>query len=320
LGVFRFRSFGRGTGTAVVVGYGSDIDELVAAIEASPHTRLSTAHRIDPRGKTSTELAAEVETERTRTRADVLILDPRAESLLPLGATTLYRLNAVLLYEALLSRTPLSLIDRESYVASLDHTTPVTDGLKRLMDVGIALVAGAFSLVVYPLVWLAVYLEDRGPLYIRQERVGKDGRHFSMYKFRSMTGNDDGKYGLEGKTKLRVTKVGAFLRKSRIDELPQLWSVVRGDQSLVGPRPELPALVERYREAIPLYDIRHRVTPGLSGWAQIYHQAHPHHGQDVTETERKLSYDLYYIRHRSALLDLTIILKTIRALALRLGA
>lgn len=320
LGVFRFRSFGRGSGGAVVVGYGGDITELVGAVQASPHTRLTCVGVIDPRGKQSAELVAAVEATALRAGADVLIIDPRAEPLLPIGVTELYRLSAAELYEALLSRAPLTLIEREAYLASLGHTSPILDGVKRTIDILIAFVVGCVSLLVYPFVWAAVYLEDRGPLFVRQERVGRDGRLFVMYKFRSMTGNDDGKYGAEGKTKLRVTRVGAYLRTSRIDELPQLWSVLRGDQSLVGPRPELPALVARYTEDIPLYDVRHLVTPGLSGWAQIYHQAHPHHGADVTETERKLSYDLYYVRHRSLLLDFDIILKTIKALALRLGA
>lgn len=319
LGVFTFRTFGHGSGVAVVVGNGPDIDALVVAIGASEHTRLTCGTPIDPSGKTTPELVAAIDAEAHLRGATVVILDPRAEPLLPIGATPLYRLNAAELFEALLSRAPLTLVDRESYLASIGQT-PVTDGLKRLIDVVLALVLGVLSLVVYPFVWLAIFLEDRGPIFVRQERVGRDGIPFPMYKFRSMTGNDDGKYGADGKTKLRVTRVGAFLRKSRIDELPQLWSVLRGDQSLVGPRPELPALVHRYVTDIPLYDLRHRVTPGLSGWAQIYHQAHPHHGADVSETERKLSYDLYYIRHRSLLLDLDIALKTIKALVLRLGA
>jgi lipopolysaccharide/colanic/teichoic acid biosynthesis glycosyltransferase len=275
--------------------------------------------RIDPRNKPPDVLIDTVRRECARTHATVVIGDPLVLAALPVGELG-YTIDAAVLYEALLSRTPLTLVDRESFLASLSRVSPLTDGLKRLIDLVLGTVLGVLSLPVYPLVWIAIYMEDQGPLFVRQVRVGKDGAEFVMHKFRSMTGNDDGQYGPEGKTKLRVTSVGAMLRKSRIDELPQLWSVLRGDQSLVGPRPELPALVDRYRRDIPLYDFRHLVTPGLSGWAQIYHHAHPHHGADVTETERKLSYDLYYIKHRSILLDLDIALKTIKALALRLGA
>ena len=183
----------------------------------------------------------------------------------------------------------------------------------------IAVLLGVVCLILLPFVRLVIYLEDRGPLFVVQERVGKGGTLFTLYKFRTMTGNDSGQYQ-NGKTKLRVTHVGNFLRKSRIDELPQLWSLLVGEQSWVGPRPELPALVTDYLKTIPNYDLRHLVLPGLSGWAQIYHQAHPHHQADVTETARKLSYDLYYIKHRSLILDIDITLKTLKALSLRLGA
>jgi lipopolysaccharide/colanic/teichoic acid biosynthesis glycosyltransferase len=133
-----------------------------------------------------------------------------------------------------------------------------------------------------------------------------------------MTGNDTGESALN--SSLRVTKVGSFLRRTRIDELPQLWNVLRGDYSLIGPRPELPALVAAYSEKIPYYNARHLLKPGLSGWAQIYHREHPHHGIDIEETQNKLSYDLYYVKNRSLLLDLQIGLKTIRTILSRSGA
>lgn len=116
-----------------------------------------------------------------------------------------------------------------------------------------------------------------------------------------------------------VTRFGAFLRKSRLDEFPQLWNVIRGDLSLIGPRPEIPSLVKEYEDQIPYYDIRHLIKPGLSGWAQLYHDNHPHHASDVQETKVKLSYDLYYIKNRSVLLDFKIALKTLKKLASRAG-
>jgi len=117
----------------------------------------------------------------------------------------------------------------------------------------------------------------------------------------------------------KVTRVGKFLRKSRIDELPQIWSVLKGDVSLIGPRPELPSGVNRYTEEIPYYNIRHIIKPGLSGWAQIYHDNHPHHSADVDETKNKLSYDLYYIKNRSIFLDIKITLKTLKIIFLQKG-
>src|SRR5262249_60273361 len=133
-----------------------------------------------------------------------------------------------------------------------------------------------------------------------------------VLKDRAMSGNDSGKYAESGKTKLKITRVGRWLRVLRIDELPQLWAVVRGDLSLVGPRPELPALANQYSARIPYYNARYLVAPGLTGWAQIKHDAHPHHGTAMEETKEKLSYDLYYLQRRSLAIDLFIILQTIR--------
>jgi lipopolysaccharide/colanic/teichoic acid biosynthesis glycosyltransferase len=145
--------------------------------------------------------------------------------------------------------------------------------------------------------------------------VGRNNKVINIYKFRSMTSNDQGEYGQGGKTSLRVTKLGAILRKSRLDEFPQIWNVLKGDISLIGPRPELPALVKHYGEEVPYYNIRHLIKPGLSGWAQIYHDGHSHHGVDTEETKNKLSYDLYYIKNRSFLLDIKIALRTVKTLA-----
>jgi lipopolysaccharide/colanic/teichoic acid biosynthesis glycosyltransferase len=116
-----------------------------------------------------------------------------------------------------------------------------------------------------------------------------------------------------------VTKIGSFLRKSRIDELPQLWNVFRGDLSLIGPRPELPEIAKVYEKEIPYYNVRHLIHPGLSGWAQIYHENHPHHNADINETKNKLSYDLYYIKNRSLILDVKIAMRTIMTFLSRSG-
>jgi lipopolysaccharide/colanic/teichoic acid biosynthesis glycosyltransferase len=117
----------------------------------------------------------------------------------------------------------------------------------------------------------------------------------------------------------KVTKVGNFLRKTRIDELPQLWNVLLGDISLIGPRPELPTGVAIYDKEIPYYNIRHLIKPGLSGWAQTHQENHPHHGPEVSLTKEKLTYDIYYIKNRSFWLDVKIALKTIKSLLSRSG-
>jgi lipopolysaccharide/colanic/teichoic acid biosynthesis glycosyltransferase len=174
-------------------------------------------------------------------------------------------------------------------------------------------------LIFYPFVYIAIKLDDGGPIFIIQERVGKDGKNVNFYKFRSMSGNDQGKYGKDGTSKHFVTRIGKIIRKTRIDELPQLWSVIKGDLSLIGPRPEFPALVNVYDKEIPFYNARHLVKPGLSGWAQIYHEAHPHHAIATEDTKEKLSYDLYYIKNRSLALDIKIALRTMQILMKRAG-
>jgi lipopolysaccharide/colanic/teichoic acid biosynthesis glycosyltransferase len=215
------------------------------------------------------------------------------------------------LYQEVFDRAPLSLIHYEWVLANV-NASRMYDVAKRIIDMAGGFLVGALALVAYPFVLFAIKLDDGGPVFIVQERVGRFEEPIRVFKFRSMTGNDKGEYGADGKTKLAVTRVGKWLRILRIDELPQLWNVLRGELSLVGPRPELPALAAQYSAKIPYYNARYLVTPGLTGWAQIRHDRDPHHGADIAETKEKLSYDLYYLKHRSLLLDLFIILQTIR--------
>jgi len=222
------------------------------------------------------------------------------------------------MYEDVFDRVPLSLIHSNWFLENIS-TSPkyLYDFLKRVMDIVAALILGFITLLALPFVYFAMKMEDGGPPFIWQERIGKDNKPIHIIKFRSMSGNDKGDSVLE--SKLHVTKVGAFLRKSRLDEFPQLWNVLKGDLSLIGTRPEFPALVKQYAERISNYNIRHIVKPGLTGWAQINHHEHPHHGVDIEATEDKLSYDLYYIKNRSLMLDLHIALKTAKILLARVG-
>ena len=169
------------------------------------------------------------------------------------------------------------------------------------------------SLIFYPFIILAIKLDDGGPIFIVQDRVGQNNKVVRIVKFRSMSRDDQGVYGND-RVPNKVTRVGKFLRKTRLDELPQLWDVLMGDLSFIGPRPELPALAKQYTEEIPYYNVRHLIKPGLSGWAQIYHEMHPHHGVDTTETKNKLSYDLYYLKNRSLFLDIKIALRSLKIL------
>lgn len=211
-------------------------------------------------------------------------------------------------YEDIFDRVPLSYVDEQWFLKHISNRPkPVYDSAKRLFDIVLSGLLGLLSLPFYLCVWVAVTLDDGGPLFFTQDRVGKNGHVFTIRKFRSMR---------EGK---EVTRVGRFIRKMRIDELPQLLSILDGDLALIGPRPELPHYVSLYREQLPYYDARHMIPPGLSGWAQIYHENHPHFAPALEQTKEKLSYDLYYIKNRSFWLDIKIALKTIKTLFLTAG-
>lgn len=220
-------------------------------------------------------------------------------------------LDAATLYEEVFEREPLSLIHYEWVLANVSASR-VYDILKRVIDILCAALGVLVSLIFYPFIMLAIKLDDGGQIFIVQERVGRFQKPIRIYKFRSMSGNDAGDYGTSGKTKLTVTRVGYWLRLLRLDEFPQLWNVLRGDLSLVGPRPELPTLASQYNARIPYYNARYLIAPGLTGWAQVRHDRDPHHGTDIVETKTKLSFDLYYLAHRSLLLDIFILLQTVR--------
>lgn len=228
-------------------------------------------------------------------------------------------LDAAELYQEVFEREPLSLINYEWVLASLSASRAY-DVVKRALDIIFGGLGAIVSLIFYPFVYAAIKLDDRGPIFITQDRVGRFQKPIKILKFRSMSGNDQGDYGVGGKTKLTVTRVGKWLRILRIDELPQLLNVLRGDLSLVGPRPELPALASQYSARIPYYNARYLISPGLTGWAQTHHDRHPHHGTDIAETKEKLSYDLFYLKHRSLLLDIFIMLQTIRVMLTARGS
>ena len=161
---------------------------------------------------------------------------------------------------------------------------------------------------------MAIKLEDGGSVLVTQERIGRNNKIFKIAKFRSMKASDAGAWVTKDDD--RVTRVGRILRKTRLDELPQLWSVLRGHMSLIGPRPDIRRLGEQLREQIPYYTMRHIIKSGLSGWAQINQGTPP---QSLAATKERLSYDFYYLKNRSFLLDLEIALKTVKTLLSRAG-
>jgi exopolysaccharide biosynthesis polyprenyl glycosylphosphotransferase len=219
------------------------------------------------------------------------------------------------LYEETTGKVPLSHIDEVWFLknASLDKDFIYTS-IKRLMDIVISLPLFILSLIFYPFVWMGMRLEGKGSMFYTPERVGQSGRLIKLYKFRTMTIMDSGNQ--LGQNQNKITRLGKIMRVTRIDELPQLWNILKGDMSLIGPRPEFPTLVDLYDREIPHYNVRHLIKPGLSGWAQIHHEKPPH---TIEETYEKLAYDIYYIKNRSLWLDLKIALQTIKTLLSRVG-
>jgi lipopolysaccharide/colanic/teichoic acid biosynthesis glycosyltransferase len=173
-------------------------------------------------------------------------------------------------------------------------------------------------LPLFPLIMLAIRLDSRGPLFYTQARVGKAGGVFSVVKFRTMRMDAEAASGPKwaGDNDPRVTRVGKFLRSSRLDEIPQLWCVLKGDMAFVGPRPERPEFIEWLSKEIPYYGVRHMVRPGLTGWAQVKYK----YGSTVQDAREKLQYDLFYIKNASIGLDLLIMFLTVKTVLLRRGA
>jgi exopolysaccharide biosynthesis polyprenyl glycosylphosphotransferase len=194
----------------------------------------------------------------------------------------------------------------------------IADLRKRLFDLSIAVALIGLTLPLMGLVALCILCESGRPVFHRQERVGWRGCKFVLWKFRSMRQDAEpgGKPVWAARDDSRVTRIGRILRFTRIDELPQLWNVLRGEMSLVGPRPERPFFVEALSTAIPLYGERHCVKPGITGWAQI----NASYGASLDDAREKLRYDLYYIKYRSLALDLRILLSTIRVVLFQEGA
>lgn len=262
-----------------------------------------------------------------REKVQLIVADPRAEEIkafLP----TLFNLSFLhfaftfldfnRLYEDTFDRVPVGSLQYEWFITNISQSkSSLYDAVKRAIDIVGALTLLVPAALLFPVVALAIKLEDRGPLLYRTTRVGQFNRPITIYKFRTKNGTDVGSAAL--KSVLVDTAVGLWLRKLRIDELPQLINVLRGDLSFIGPRPEMPALASVYAQEIKYYNTRHFLKPGLSGWAQINNYDVPRGGVDIERTIAKLSYDLFYLERRSLLLDVHIAFKTIATILMRTG-
>ena len=210
--------------------------------------------------------------------------------------------------EKYLNEVPADSITTQWFLVADVQSMHAYDAVKRCVDVVAAIIGLILTLPLLPLIALLIRLDSRGPVFYRQTRAGLHGRPFRIVKYRTMRvdAERDGVCWAQ-KNDARVTRVGRILRQTRLDELPQLWNILKGEMSLVGPRPERPEFVEKLCELIPHYRQRHLIKPGLTGWAQIRYG----YGATVEDAHRKLCYDLYYLKYRSIDLDTAIVIRTL---------
>jgi len=223
--------------------------------------------------------------------------------------------HAALIYEHLTGRVSLEHLSDDA--AQAFHLPLIYPHVKRFMDIILVLVSLPITVPLMSMIALLIKLDSRGPVLFIQDRVGQGGRPFRMVKFRTMrTDAERGGAKFAEKADDRVTRLGRWLRKFRLDELPQFWNVLKGEMSLIGPRPEQVKFAAEFAKEIPYYNYRHLVKPGITGWAQVMHG----YAAGKKETQEKLEYDLYYVKYLSLWLDLLIIAKTIRTILTGFGA
>ena len=255
----------------------------------------------------------------------VIVALPDRRGTLPVRELLDLRLSGVKVEEA------TALLEKTSGKIDIDQLNPswliFSEGfrlnpsflfVRRIASMLVSLVALVIVLPLLPLIALVVKLSSPGPILYRQKRIGRGGRVFNCYKFRTMRADAEADTGPTWATDEdpRITKVGRWLRLTRLDEVPQLWNVLRGDMGFVGPRPERPEFVEWLSGEIPFYSLRHIIRPGITGWAQVRYK----YGSTVEDAKEKLRYDLYYIKHISLGLDLMIVLQTLKIVLLGRGA
>lgn len=228
-------------------------------------------------------------------------------------------LPMAVVYERLTGKIPVQHLGDQWYgVLPLERTlTPLYLSWRKFIDVSLGLLGALALLLLLPVLALLIYLDSPGPIFYSQERVGLWGKPFRIFKFRSMRldaeGEGSARYALANDA--RVTRVGRFIRATHLDELPQVFNILRGDMSIIGPRPERRMFVEELEQSIPLYRFRLSVKPGLTGWAQVKYS----YASSTEDALYKLQYDLYYIKHRSLTLDIFILLKTVGEVLLSRG-
>lgn len=303
----------------LIVGINPESRELEQLIRQNPQMGYTVSALV------ALEALAGIDAFLAEKHIDTVVISPEAyqmENVIDLFYRTLSRrvdfVSLASLMERLTGRVPLGVIDQAWFLENMTEGSKRSfDVAKRAFDVTAAVVLGIPTLVLMPFIAAAIWVESPGPIFFKNRRTGRGGVPFDMLKFRSMRPDAEAATGAvwAQQNDPRTTRVGRFLRESRLDELPQLWNIIRGDMSLIGPRAERPEFDATLANQIKFYRERYLIKPGLSGWAQINYP----YGSSVQDAIQKLQYDLYYIKHRSPLLDLQILLKTVNISLRRAG-
>jgi len=292
----------------VIVGGGPKVERLKKEISDRPYL----GHKIIPMDLHK-DLLSQIQEKEIDTVifTEELESDPRLlKALYVCLPTKVNFMDFASAYEFVTEKIPVSHVSASWFLENLKEGEKVFyDKIKRIIDV----IAGSLILIIssplWPFIALGIKSEDSGPVFYSQTRVGKNKQNFTLHKFRSMKVNaENDKAVWAKKDDPRITWIGHWLRKSHLDELPQMINIIKGDISLIGPRPERPEFVQKLEQEVPYYHLRHIIKPGFTGWAQIKFR----YGRSVMDSKEKLEYDLYYIKNRNLLLDLGILLKTFR--------
>lgn len=307
---------------SILIGEGDEVVQLHTEVNMNKNYALNFVSLISPQSFSESDFELKLQRMIKESDVSVIVLDLKnknIEPFLPKLYTLLLQnvkfIDLYQVYEDVFDKVPVSLIQYSWFIENVSVSQKnIYDIFKRTIDIIVALIGGSVSLLLYPFVICAIKLEDKGPIFISQIRVGKNNKPIKIYKFRSMLNNENGVW--IGESQNKITRIGSFLRKSSIDEFPQFWNILKGDISLIGPRPDMTGLEARLSQEIPYYSVRYVVKPGLSGWAQTRQDVIPN---TIEENKERLAYDLYYIKNRSLFLDIKIILKTIKTLLTRGG-
>ncbi len=312
----RAMAFGEAPNKVLIIGDGAIGEEIKRTIAEAP--QLGYAIKAEMDEKTAYASPQEIRAIALREGINLIVISHKLKHE-PALVAVLYELFAagiavtdlVSFYELIMRKVPLAGIQETWFLENIAQQVSFYDPLKRAAEFVGALAIGIILLPFEIVIALLVALTSRGPIIYKQVRVGEKGKEFTLYKFRSMR-MDAEKSGAQWAQKkdARTTPIGGILRASHLDELPQLWNIIRGDLSFVGPRPERPEFVAKLEARIPYYEARLFIKPGVTGWAQIHHRA------DLTDEDvaQKLQYDIYYLKNRSPILDWTIVLKTIKSI------